>query len=68
MIEQVSLGSVDPGRLKAEADRCRILARGFANQSTVDMLNRMAASFEQLAEEREPRIFFRKSTHCRGES
>lgn len=59
MIKQVSLHSMDAARLKAEADRCRMLASAFANQSTVDMLNRMAAGFEQAAAEQEGGNFFR---------
>lgn len=49
---------MDVARLKAEADRCRLLASTLANQSTVDMLNRMADEFEQAAAEQEAQLFF----------
>ena len=49
---------VDAARLKAEADRCRMLASTLANQTTANMLNRMAAEFEQAAAEQEAQIFF----------
>ena len=54
----MSRGCVDAERLRAEAVRCRLLASTLANQSTVDMLNRMAEWFEQAAGEQETRLFF----------
>lgn len=35
-----------------------MLASGLANQSTVDMLNRMAVEFEQAAAKQEAQLFF----------
>ena len=49
---------MDVVRLRAEADRCRLLASTLANQSTVDMLNRMADEFEQAAAEQVAQVFF----------
>jgi ribosomal protein S2 len=49
---------VDAERLRAEAVRCRLLAGTLANQSTVDMLNRMADEFEQAAAAQETQLFF----------
>lgn len=44
---------MDPAQLKAQANSCRRLAHAFANQSTVKMLNRMAAEFDRMAHSRE---------------
>ena len=49
---------MDAVRLRAEADRCRMLASTLGNQNTVDMLNRMADEFEQAAAQQEDQFFF----------
>jgi hypothetical protein len=49
---------VDAKRLRAEAARCRMLASTLGNQSTADMLNRMAEEFEHAAAEQEDQLFF----------
>jgi hypothetical protein len=56
--QPVSRNGMDSARLKAEADRCRFLASSLSNQSTIDMLNRMADEFEQAAIEQEARFLF----------
>jgi hypothetical protein len=40
---------MDVAQLKTQASRCRRLAQTFANQTTAEMLNRMAAEFDRVA-------------------
>jgi hypothetical protein len=40
---------MDVPQLRAQANHCRQLAKAFANQTTVKMLNRMAAEFDRVA-------------------
>lgn len=58
---------VDAAKLKAEADRCRMLASTLANQTTADMLNRMAAEFDEAAAEQESQLFFSDNQTKRGD-
>lgn len=51
------MAHMDAAQLRAEAERCRVLASAFANQSTVEMLIRMAAEFERAAADRETQPF-----------
>lgn len=44
---------MDAAHLRSQANSCRRLANVFANQTTVEMLNRMAAEFDRVACNRE---------------